>query len=233
MRIRLLQVPPLRRRIARHTTHQRSQCLAQLPPSDSMEGSIMTFEAYRILPFKLIIRPSKVPSQEDLRSWPLGGIDVKGRRCLPYSKMAQQLAVRKLHFVHQPVADLEVPGNEHLLAFTEDLEARAQQGEKILVHCMGGRGRSNLVAGCLLARLYDLSAQQVERRLQDGYDARNYDNCLVNRLLQVNLAKVEQCASGAIYCQIIDACHPASVAMRKATHRLTECWMCVTAVGWP
>lgn len=37
----------------------------------------------------------------------------------------------------------------------------------------------------------------------------------VNRLLQVNLAKVEQCASGAIYCQIIDACHPNSVAMRK------------------
>lgn len=37
----------------------------------------------------------------------------------------------------------------------------------------------------------------------------------VNRLLQVNLAKVEQCASGAIYCQIIDACHPGSVVMRK------------------
>jgi len=37
----------------------------------------------------------------------------------------------------------------------------------------------------------------------------------VNGLLQVNLAKVEQCASGAIYCQIIDACHPGSVVMRK------------------
>lgn len=37
----------------------------------------------------------------------------------------------------------------------------------------------------------------------------------VNRLLQVNLAKVEQCASGAIYCQIIDACHPGSISMRK------------------
>merc|ERR1712137_1412833 len=37
----------------------------------------------------------------------------------------------------------------------------------------------------------------------------------VNDLLQVNLTKVEQCASGAIYCQIVDACHPNSVAMRK------------------
>lgn len=37
----------------------------------------------------------------------------------------------------------------------------------------------------------------------------------VNSLCQVNLQKVEQCASGAIYCQIIDACHPGSVAMRR------------------
>jgi len=37
----------------------------------------------------------------------------------------------------------------------------------------------------------------------------------VNKTLQVSLTKVEQCASGAIYCQIIDACHPGSVAMRK------------------
>mmetsp|Transcript_177386 Transcript_177386/g.568809 ORF Transcript_177386/g.568809 Transcript_177386/m.568809 type:complete len:342 (+) Transcript_177386:95-1120(+) len=37
----------------------------------------------------------------------------------------------------------------------------------------------------------------------------------VNALLQVNLTKVEQCASGAIYCQILDSCHPNSVAMRK------------------
>jgi RP/EB family microtubule-associated protein len=37
----------------------------------------------------------------------------------------------------------------------------------------------------------------------------------VNQLLHVNLAKVEQCASGAIYCQIVDACYPGSVKMGK------------------
>jgi RP/EB family microtubule-associated protein len=37
----------------------------------------------------------------------------------------------------------------------------------------------------------------------------------VNRLLSVNLSKVEQCASGAIYCQILDATHPGSVKMNK------------------
>mmetsp|Transcript_54626 Transcript_54626/g.159442 ORF Transcript_54626/g.159442 Transcript_54626/m.159442 type:complete len:323 (-) Transcript_54626:45-1013(-) len=37
----------------------------------------------------------------------------------------------------------------------------------------------------------------------------------VNGLLQISLTKVEQCASGAVYCQILDSCHPGTVAMRK------------------
>jgi len=37
----------------------------------------------------------------------------------------------------------------------------------------------------------------------------------VNSLLQTSLTKVEQCASGAVYCQILDACHPGTVVMRK------------------
>lgn len=37
----------------------------------------------------------------------------------------------------------------------------------------------------------------------------------VNGLLHINIQKVEQCASGAVYCQILDACAPGSVAMRK------------------
>jgi RP/EB family microtubule-associated protein len=37
----------------------------------------------------------------------------------------------------------------------------------------------------------------------------------VNALLQINLTKVEQCASGAVYCQIVDSCTPGSVKMSK------------------
>jgi RP/EB family microtubule-associated protein len=37
----------------------------------------------------------------------------------------------------------------------------------------------------------------------------------VNRLLEVSLTKVEQCASGAIYCQIVDATYPGTVKMAK------------------
>merc|ERR1719389_309338 len=37
----------------------------------------------------------------------------------------------------------------------------------------------------------------------------------VNNLLHIKLPKVEDCASGAIYCQIVDSCHPGTVKMAK------------------
>merc|ERR1719199_1359196 len=36
-----------------------------------------------------------------------------------------------------------------------------------------------------------------------------------NSAFQLSLSKVEQCANGAVYCQVIDACHPGNVTMKK------------------
>lgn len=36
-----------------------------------------------------------------------------------------------------------------------------------------------------------------------------------NTTFDLRLQNLEQCANGAVYCQIIDACHPGTVAMRK------------------
>eukprot|EP00929_Paragymnodinium_shiwhaense_P057237 TRINITY_DN28644_c0_g1_i1.p1 TRINITY_DN28644_c0_g1~~TRINITY_DN28644_c0_g1_i1.p1 ORF type:complete len:269 (+),score=63.48 TRINITY_DN28644_c0_g1_i1:186-992(+) len=36
-----------------------------------------------------------------------------------------------------------------------------------------------------------------------------------NSTFRLNLSKVEQCANGAFYCQVVDACHPGAVAMKK------------------
>lgn len=36
-----------------------------------------------------------------------------------------------------------------------------------------------------------------------------------NGLFSLSLKKVEECANGAVYCQVIDACHPGNVAMKK------------------
>lgn len=37
----------------------------------------------------------------------------------------------------------------------------------------------------------------------------------VNDLLSLNLSKVEQCATGAVYCQILDAIYPGTVPLGK------------------
>jgi len=37
----------------------------------------------------------------------------------------------------------------------------------------------------------------------------------VNQWLRLNVSKVEECASGAVYCQIIDSVHPGKVKMQK------------------
>jgi len=37
----------------------------------------------------------------------------------------------------------------------------------------------------------------------------------VNATFSLNLTKVEQCSNGAVYCQVVDACHPSAVAMKK------------------
>eukprot|EP00439_Symbiodinium_sp_Y106_P019156 s3996_g2.t1 len=219
---------------------------------------------------------SEVPAQSDVRNWPPGGIKVKSRRCLPYARMAQQFAgsATKLHFIHEPLDDLEVPGNQRLHDFTNQLEERVTSGEKLLLHCMGGNvcyvsklypkiGDPNkdvgaatwLQAACshrctacrpkrrrLFCSLHTTQGTTTtalflrlsgnvqrckpsappKRSLREGqpgifhFGTSSALTIAVNGLLQVNLTKVEQCASGAIYCQIIDSCQPGSVAMRKA-----------------
>ncbi|CAE8688454.1 unnamed protein product, partial [Polarella glacialis] len=49
----------------------------------------------------------------------------------------------------------------------------------------------------------------------------------LNSTLQLNISKVEQCSNGAIYCQIIDACHPGAVAIRKVNWAARDEHQCV------
>lgn len=49
----------------------------------------------------------------------------------------------------------------------------------------------------------------------------------LNTTFQLNVSKVEQCANGAIYCQIIDACHPGAVLMRKVNWAARDEHQCV------
>lgn len=44
----------------------------------------------------------------------------------------------------------------------------------------------------------------------------------LNSVFRVSVSKVEQCSNGALYCQVIDACHPGSVAMKKVNWNATS-----------
>lgn len=51
----------------------------------------------------------------------------------------------------------------------EDLAQRLLGGERVYLHCWGGRGRSGLVSTCLLAYLFGVSATEALQRVQRSY----------------------------------------------------------------
>eukprot|EP00966_Prymnesium_polylepis_P106909 2475630-Prymnesium_polylepis.1 len=54
-----------------------------------------------------------------------------------------------------------------------DLRKRIEAGEKLYLHCWGGRGRTGLVAACLFGALYgDIDAEEALERVQLYYDLR-------------------------------------------------------------
>lgn len=57
-------------------------------------------------------------------------------------------------FVHHPVKGMKTLTPVDLDPVLVDLESRLIDGEKLYVHCWGGRGRAGIVGACLLARLF-------------------------------------------------------------------------------
>lgn len=45
-------------------------------------------------------------------------------------------------------------------------------GEKVYLHCWGGRGRTGTVGACLLAVGWDVSAEEALERVQRAFDTR-------------------------------------------------------------
>ncbi|CAL1144155.1 unnamed protein product [Cladocopium goreaui] len=95
---------------------------------------------------------SELPSQEV--AWPSQGVAVPGfpGAFRPYGAVLARLSetTEKLQFLHSPIADLGTPGLGELSALVRDLKERSWtgilRGEKIYLHCWGGRGRSGDVA---------------------------------------------------------------------------------------
>ncbi|KUH34727.1 protein tyrosine phosphatase [Thermococcus celericrescens] len=48
--------------------------------------------------------------------------------------------------LHSPIEDFTAPSLSQLLEILHWIEARVEEGKKVLIHCMGGLGRSGTVA---------------------------------------------------------------------------------------
>lgn len=57
-------------------------------------------------------------------------------------------------------------------SITEDIRKRLESGEKIYMHCWGGRGRAGTLGACLLGDLYGIGAEDALLRVQKAFDTR-------------------------------------------------------------
>mmetsp|Transcript_70304 Transcript_70304/g.217451 ORF Transcript_70304/g.217451 Transcript_70304/m.217451 type:complete len:212 (+) Transcript_70304:234-869(+) len=121
---------------------------------------------------------AELPPQADRRSWPPRGVHVPGfpGRFLPYGERAQEVASalgRKVDFVHEPIQDLGVPSRSQLSDLLARLESMLLAGEVVYLHCWGGRGRTGVVAACLLSNLFpDRTADDCLELVQSAYSSR-------------------------------------------------------------
>lgn len=96
-----------------------------------------------------------------------------------YCTDAEACAAEPPAFVHYPIADLHPASSiEWLINAVDELAERVRRGERLYIHCFAGRGRTGLVACCLLGVLYEgIDAKEaLDRvgayyRLRVGYNA--------------------------------------------------------------
>jgi hypothetical protein len=69
------------------------------------------------------------------------------------------------------------------------LEQRLDAGEKLYVHCWGGRGRAGTVGACLLSKRYNIAAEEALQRVQQSFDTRQDGG----KLLCLHVGLCSQC----------------------------------------
>ncbi|KAL4538911.1 hypothetical protein Ndes2437A_g01903 [Nannochloris sp. 'desiccata'] len=76
-------------------------------------------------------------------------------------------------FLHCPIVDLGIAEEDQLINLLNELTERLKIGEKLYVHCWGGRGRAGTIGAALLAKLYGVDADEALERVQRAFDTRS------------------------------------------------------------
>lgn len=79
----------------------------------------------------------------------------------------------ELDFLHFGIRDLETPTSAaELDVIVDTVAGRVLRGERVYMHCWGGRGRAGTIGACLLAKLYGIDAEEALTRVQRAFDTR-------------------------------------------------------------
>ncbi|WP_413161074.1 cyclin-dependent kinase inhibitor 3 family protein [Capilliphycus salinus ALCB114379] len=74
--------------------------------------------------------------------------------------LISQAQARGMLSIWFPIKDMSVPSStEELILLVQQILLKAQQNQTVVIHCMGGLGRTGLVAACCLVAL-DYSPQE-------------------------------------------------------------------------
>nr|WP_206203836.1 dual specificity protein phosphatase family protein [Thermococcus sp. 21S9] len=100
---------------------------------------------------------------------------------LPYSLEGwKKRGVEVLHF---PIPDFSAPSLEELLTVLQWIEAKVQEGKRVLIHCIGGCGRSGTVSVAWLMYSRRLPLRQALS------EVRRLRHCAVETESQIELLK--------------------------------------------
>ena len=83
------------------------------------------------------------------------------------------LNARPISWIHHPVADGGTAEDDELRALIERCLASLAGGGILLVHCLGGHGRSGVLCACLAGALLGLSASDALALVKTAHDLRD------------------------------------------------------------
>ena len=102
---------------------------------------------------------------------------------LGVSDLADKIANREIDWLHLPIRDVDIPDAGFMQGWKDisaSLQSRLRRGQKVIVHCRGGLGRTGLVAAMLLvdsgvsadlamAQVRHVRSGTVETRRQEAF----------------------------------------------------------------
>lgn len=75
-------------------------------------------------------------------------------------------------FIRAPIPDRKVVDDQTALQLRDLILNLIYQGKRVMVHCLGGKGRTGTILGLVIAKYYNLDYNQTVQRLKQSYAQR-------------------------------------------------------------